>query len=125
MTTQETMTTQDVATRLVELCRKGEWETAQRELYADNAVSNEPYATPAFEKVTTGLDAIIEKGHKFEAMVDDMHGVTVSEPLLTAGSIAFNMVMDITMKGRNREKMTELCVYEVKDGKIISEHFFM
>jgi hypothetical protein len=33
--------------------------------------------------------------------------------------------MDIKMKGRERGKLTELCVYTVKDGKIVAEQFFM
>jgi hypothetical protein len=119
------MTTQEIAVRLTQLCRKGEWETAQKELYADDAISIEPYATPAFEKETKGLPAIFEKGHKFEAITEEMHGLTLSEPLVATNSIAFNLTMDITMKGRKREKMSELCVYQVKDGKIISEQFFM
>jgi hypothetical protein len=32
--------------------------------------------------------------------------------------------MDVTMKGRPRETMSELWVYKVKDGKIVSEQFF-
>ncbi len=31
--------------------------------------------------------------------------------------------MDVTMKGQDRMAMPELCVYEVKDGKIASEQF--
>jgi len=33
--------------------------------------------------------------------------------------------MDVTMKGQARSSFEELCVYRVKDGKIISEQFFM
>jgi len=29
------------------------------------------------------------------------------------------------MKGRPRANFEELCVYQVKDGKIVSEQFFM
>lgn len=29
------------------------------------------------------------------------------------------------MKGGKRERMTKLCVYEVKDGKIVSEQFYL
>ncbi len=29
------------------------------------------------------------------------------------------------MKGQGRMNMTELCVYQVKDGKVISEQFFV
>jgi hypothetical protein len=32
--------------------------------------------------------------------------------------------MDVTMKGQGRMQMTELCVYVVKDGKIVSEQFY-
>jgi hypothetical protein len=126
MSTQEmTMTTQQIATRLAELCRMGQFEAAQKELYADDVVSIEPYETPEFAKETKGLDAIIEKGHKFESMVEEMHGGSVSEPLVAENSFAFVMSMDMTMKGKGRMNMSELCVYQVKDGKVVSEQFFM
>ena len=119
------MTTQQIASRLSELCRKGEFETAQKELFANDVVSIEPFATPGFEKETKGLQAVIEKGHQFEAMVERTHGITVSDPLMAGNAIAFVLDMDITMKGQDRSKMNELCVYQVKDGKIVSEEFFM
>ena len=117
------MTTKEIAERLVLHCRKGAWEAAQRELFADNAASIEPYPTPAFEKETKGLPAIIEKGHKFEAMVEKMHSLKVSDPMVASNSFACTMEMDITMKGQGRMNMAELCVYDVKDGKIIAEQF--
>jgi hypothetical protein len=126
MVAQESqVSTQEIAKRLVEYCRKAEWEKAQRELYAENATSTEPYETPDFEKVTKGLKAIVEKGNKFSAMVDKMHSLEVSEPLVTETAIAFTLTMDVTMKGQERMKMPELCLYRVKDGKIISEEFFV
>jgi ketosteroid isomerase-like protein len=123
--TTTTMTTVDVANRLVELCRKGDFETAQRELFSDEAVSIEPYSTPDFEKETHGLEGILEKGKKWGEMVEEAHGMDVSEPLLADSSFAVTMMMDVTMKGGQRMKMTELCIYHVKDGKIVSEQFLM
>ena len=119
------MKTEDIAKRLVALCREAKWEKAQRELFADNAVSIEPQATPMFAKETSGLQAIVEKGHKFDAMVEKIHSLTVSEPLVATSSFACTMQLDITMKGQGRMNMSELCVYEVKDGKIVSEQFHM
>ncbi len=119
------MTTQQVATRLVELCRTGGFETAQKELFAEDVISIEPYPTPEFEKETKGLPAIIEKGHKFESMVEQMHRLTVSDPIVASNSFACIMRLDMTMKGKERMDMTELCVYQLKDGKIVSEEFFM
>jgi len=124
-TTTEVMSTTEIANRLVELCSKGEFETAQKELFADDAISIEPHASPAFEQETKGLDAIIEKGKKWSEMVQEYHGMNVSQPLVSDNSFAVTMWMDVTMKGQGRMQMTELCVYNVKDGKIVSEQFFM
>jgi ketosteroid isomerase-like protein len=119
------MTTHEIAGRLVALCREARWETAQQELFADDAVSIEPMATPAFAKETRGLAAILEKGRTFDALIETLHALTVSEPLVAGNSIACIMGMDVTMKGQARLQMAELCVYQVKDGKIVSEQFFM
>jgi hypothetical protein len=119
------MSTNEIANRLVELCRQGKWEQAQKELFANDAVSIEPHASPAFEKETKGLNAIVEKGKKFDAMTEKLHGVDVSEPLVAGNSIAFKLIMEITMKERPKESWEEICVYQVKNGKIISEQFFI
>jgi limonene-1,2-epoxide hydrolase len=119
------MSTAEIARRLVALCREAKWEAAQKELYAADAVSIEPHATPAFEAETRGLDAILEKGRKFSAMVEQMHTLTVSDPLVADNSFACTMRLDATMKGRGRMDMTELCVYDVKNGKIVAERFHL
>jgi hypothetical protein len=118
------MTTQQIATQLAAFCAKGEFEKAQKELYADDVVSIEPFATPAFEKETKGLPAVNEKIRQFMGMVDEVYGLKVSEPLVAGSAIAFTLDMDVKMKGRDRETMSEVCVYAVKDGKVISEQFF-
>jgi ketosteroid isomerase-like protein len=123
--TTTTMTTVDVANRLVELCRKGDFEAAQKELFADDAVSMEPHGNDDFQKETKGLDAIIEKGKKWGEMVEEYHEMQVSEPLVSDSSFAVTMKMAVTMKGRGRMDMNELCIYHVKDGKIVSEQFLM
>jgi len=117
------MNTTDIATQLVAHCRQGRWETAQRELFAATAVSREPFASPGFDQETKGLAAIIEKGRKFETMIEQLHSITISDPLVAANAFAVTMAMDVTMKGQPRRLMSELCVYEVKDGKIVSEQF--
>jgi hypothetical protein len=117
------MKTEEIAQRLVALCREQKWEVAQRELYAPDAVSIEPYASPAFEKEVKGLPKILEKGRKFAGMIEQTHSHTVSDPLVAKDSFSCTMTMDVTMKGEGRMNMTELCVYDVKDGKIVSEQF--
>ena len=120
-----TMTVQQIAHRLAELCNQGDFEKAQKELFAEDAVSIEPEAGGGFEKETKGLPAILEKGKQFGAMVEETHGCNVSDPLVAGNVIALSLNMDVTMKGQKRSTMSEICVYKVKDGKIISEQFFM
>lgn len=117
------MTTAEIAQRLVSLCREQKWETAQRALYATDVVSIEPYETPTTPKVTKGLENIVQKGRQFVASVETMHSLSVSDPIAAGSSFACTMAMDVTMKGQGRMQMAELCVYDVKDGKIVSEEF--
>lgn len=119
------MSTQEIAKRLADLVGKGEFEAAQRELFAEDAVSIEPQASEAFAKETKGLRAILEKGQKWGAMVEKVHSCSTSTPLVAGNAIAMSLAMDLTMKGRGRMQLAEICAYEVKDGKIASEQFFM
>jgi len=119
------MTVEQIANQLAAYCRNDEFSKAQEELYADDAVSIEPFITPGFDKETKGREALREKDKTFSSMVESRHGTTVSAPLIAGNSFSFVLSMDLTMKGRTREKMEEICVYTVKDGKIIAEQFFM
>ena len=119
------METKSIAQKLAEYCRKGEFEIAQEELYADDVTSIEPEAMGGFEKETKGKKEVKEKINKWMSTVEELHSNEVSEPLISGNSFAVVMDMDITMKGKGRTKMSELCTYTVKDGKITSEQFFM
>jgi hypothetical protein len=119
------MTTQQIANRLAELCRNGDWKTAHNELFAKDAVSIEQHESPGFAKETKGLDAIRQKGDAWEGMVKEVHGMKVSEPQVAGNSFSLVMDMDMTMKDGGRQHMKELCVYETKEDKVISERFFM
>jgi ketosteroid isomerase-like protein len=119
------METKEIAKKLVEYCKHADWNGAHDTLYAPDATSIEPTSTPEFEKETNGLDAIRQKGRKFDSMVEQVHSIEVSEPLIAGNTIAFVLAMDVTMKNQGRMKAPELCVYQVREGKIISEQFFV
>ncbi len=119
------MNIETIAKRLVALCREGKFEDAQRELYADDAVCIEPEGAPPGPMGNAkGLPAIIEKGHQFSAGLEQVHGMSVSEPVIAGNWFSVAMTMDVTMKGRGRMDMREICVYQVRDGKIAHEQFF-
>jgi hypothetical protein len=117
------MTTKEIADKLVSYCRQGKFEDAQKALFSADATSIEAEATPMGPKETKGLSAIIEKGRGFMAMIEKIHSMSVSDPIMADDSFACTMSLDATMKGRGRSAITEVCVYVVKDGKIVSEQF--
>ena len=116
------MTTKEVAEKLVEYCRQGKFEEATKELYALDVVSVEPEGTPDNE--VKGLDGVIAKGEKFNDMVEEFHGMEVSNPVVADKFFTCSMKMDITFKGAARSTMEEVCLYKVDNGKIIREEFF-
>ncbi len=121
-TTQKTMTTQEVANRLVELCRMGQIQQAQEELFSDDIISTEPAHAPI--KSAKGKKAVGLKGAEFAAMIETRHGGSFSEPIVGGRYFSCSMTLDATFKGQGRMTLEEICVFEVKDGKIVSEQFF-
>ena len=115
-----------IANRLVALCREGKYEQAQKELYDDEALSLEPEGVPEGGLGDAeGLDAIIEKGRRFQSMVEAVHGGNVSDPVIAGNWFSIAMTLDVTFKGRGRVVMSEICLYRVNEiGKIDVEQFF-
>lgn len=116
------MTTAEIAHRLVELCRAGKDNQALEELYAADAVSIEPEGSP--NPRAEGMEAILKKGEEFSQMIEAYHGNNVSDPIVSDDFFSVSMELDVTMKGYGRIPMREICLYEVKDGKIVREQFF-
>ncbi|MGN8069622.1 nuclear transport factor 2 family protein [Mucilaginibacter sp. SG564] len=116
------MNTQEVANALVQFCREGKNFEAMNELYADDIVSQEQEG--GYQEFTRGKEAVLEKSKQWHESVEEIHGGTISDPIVTGNFFAVTMEMDITFKGMGRVNMQEICVYEVKDGKIVYERFF-
>ena len=123
MSTQvETMTVQEVANRLVLLCREGKNVDAINELYDDDIVSHEPEGSPM--KVKNGKDAVLDATNQWFESVRELHSSYISNPIIAGDFFACTMKVDATYKEHGRNVMDELCVFEVRDGKIVSDRFF-
>ena len=122
-TLEAVMTTQEVANRMAELFKENKWAEVQHELFSDDAESIEPPHAQGMQSVK-GKEAIRKKGEDFNNMVEEVHGGYAGEPIVAGNYIALAMGFDATMKGMGRQKMDEIAVYEVRDGKIVKEQFF-
>lgn len=121
-TIEKTMTTQEVANLYYELAEQGQFDRIQDELYADNVTSIEP--AHGTWKTVKGIEGVKAKAAEWEAMIEEMHGGYTHKPQVAGNFFTCIMGMDVTMKGQARLKMDEVCVFEVKEGKIVTEQFF-
>ena len=117
------MTTQEVANRLVELCREGKYEQAVTELYSPDIVSVEPEGAP--NRIVKGLEAIVKKGEHFQRKLEKVNTSLVTDPIVAENFFSCAMLMNVVMKGIPQAiDMNEICVYTVSQGKIVREEFF-
>jgi hypothetical protein len=122
-TSTVTRTTAEVANRLIALCREGKFVDAINELYAPHVVSIEPEGGPGAARIE-GFEAVVNKSIQFGKSMEAVHSMTVSDPLIAENFFCLRMHIDLTMTGAGRVQMDELCVYEVKDGKVVRDQFF-
>ena len=116
------MSIQEIADKLVAYCREGKYQECYDELYSPTVVSIEPKG--AMVEVANGLEEIAEKGKQFNEMMEEYHGSSVTDPVICGNHFSIGMTLEATFKDIGREKMEEICVYEVQDGKIVKEQFF-
>lgn len=115
------MTTQEVADKLVGLCREGKYEKAYG-LYAADAVSLEMPGVP--NERTEGLDNILQGFAQWASMIAESHGGTVGDAVVADNHFVVPMTSDVTFKDGRRVNMQELSVYQVEGGKIKQAQFF-
>ncbi|MEM8893316.1 MAG: SnoaL-like domain-containing protein [Bacteroidota bacterium] len=123
MTTEQVMTTQEIADRLVELCREGKYNQVYQELFSPDCWSIEPEGVPS--GTAKGMAAMQEKGKLWNEMVETFHSGSLSDPLVAADHFSIAWFSKITMKGAPGPiDMDEIAVYKVANGKVVSEQFF-
>jgi len=119
------MTTAEVAKKLVEHCRKGDFEGAMKALYAPNIVSVEPMEMQGMPRTTEGIDGVTKKT-KWWVDNHTVHSMAASDPFVSPEKFAVQFDMDVTNKpSGKRMKGSEIAIYTVKNGKIVHEEFLM
>jgi ketosteroid isomerase-like protein len=117
------MTTQEIASRFNELAQQEKWFEIHDELFAENVRSVDPPNSP-YMGYAEGKANVRKKGEDFVKKIEDFHGASTTEPVVAGNHFAVGREMDVTVQGFGRIQLNEVMIYEVKDGKIISEQFF-
>lgn len=118
------MSVRDVATGLVERCRRGDFMGAIDQYYADDIVSMESVSTPEMPAEMRGLDSVRGK-NEWWAENNDVHGVEIEGPFIGDDGFAVRYTFDVTPKATGqRGTMTEMALYTVDNDQIVREQFF-
>jgi ketosteroid isomerase-like protein len=124
MTATAPASTTTVANELVALCRAGRNLDAIAKLYSPKIVSVEPVGTEAMPAEMTGIDAIRQKNER-RLENYEVNSAEVNGPFVGGDQFAVQYVFDTTFKPTGqRSVMTEMALYQVKDGKVVREQFF-
>jgi hypothetical protein len=118
-----TATTEEVAARFNELAQHEKWFEIQEEFFADNVKSIEPAGSP-YMGYAEGKASVRKKGDDFVKKIKDFHGGHTTAPVVGGNHFAVGKTMEVTAEGFGKIKPEQIMLYEVKDGKIISEQFF-
>ena len=119
------METQEIAQKLCEHCRNHTEAQGLQELYAENAVSIEPMAPEGQNPVSEGRAAIQAK-HDWWGQNFEVHNFDLEVPFINGNNFSVIFEIDATDKANEqRWKSKEVALYEVENGKIARESFFM
>ena len=120
---EKAYTIHEVAARFNELAQQEKWFEIQDELFADNVKSIDPPNSPYFG-YAEGKANVRKKGEAFVKKIEEVHRTHTTEPVIGGNHFAAGREVDITVQGLGRIQMNQIMLYEVKNGKIVSEQFF-
>ena len=117
------MNTEEVANKLVELCRNGEWMKAVDELYDKDIVSVEAHEMENMPTEMRGIDQVRGKTVWWENNME-VHSAKVGGPFVAGDKFVVQFDVDVTEKAsKKRIQMSEVGIYTVKDGRVSREEF--
>ena len=116
----------EIGQKMVELVNQGREGEASfvRDYYANDIVSIEGQGTEEIPGRLEGIDAIHGK-HAWWYDNNEVHGVVAEGPFVGHREDQFvvRFAMDLTPKGGERNQMTEVGLYTVRDGKVAQEEY--
>lgn len=114
------MNTTEVANRLYQLCNQGDFKTCYEELYSADCQSIE-----ADGSICNGLEEMAVKGKEWNEGIEEFYGSNIGKPIVSGSHFSLAMGMHLKFKGApEATQFEEICVYQVRDGKVVKEQFF-
>jgi len=117
------LTTEQVAARFNELAQQEKWFEIQDELFAEDVKSIEPQDSK-FLTNAEGKANVRSKGEEFVKRIEAFHSGQTTAPVVAKNHFVVGRKKDMTVQGIGRIQINQLMMYEVRNGKIVTEQFF-
>jgi hypothetical protein len=116
-------TIHEVAARFNELAQQEKWFEIQDEFFSDDVKSVEPPTAKHLHN-EEGKAAVRRKGENWVKRIEALHRAHTTQPIVAGNHFAVGRELDITVRELGRIQTNQIMLYEVMDGKIVSEQFF-
>jgi hypothetical protein len=115
-------TIHEIANGLKEMVSEQKFVDAYQQLFSDDAESIDPRNTSG--QPLKGLTTLVDREKDFLSRTK-IQSISLSDPIIAGSYFTLSLKMSFTLKGQGEMDLEELCLYRVKDGKIISQQFFI
>jgi hypothetical protein len=116
-------TIHEIANGLKEMVGEQKFIEAYQLLFSEDAESIDPLNTSGLP--LKGLATLLAREKDFLSRMVAINKITLSDPIIAGSYFTLSLKMSFEVEGQGHMEVDELCVYKVKDGKIISQQFFI
>lgn len=116
-------TIHEIANGLKEMVGEQKFVDAYQQLFAEDAESIDPLNTSG--QPLKGLATLLEREKDFLSRIIAIDKITLSDPIIAGSYFTLSLKMSFEVEGQGHMEVEEICLYKVKNGKIISQQFFI
>jgi hypothetical protein len=116
-------TIHEIANGLKEMVGEQKFVDAYQQLFSDDAESIDPLNTSG--QPLKGLATLLEREKDFLSRIIAIDKITLSDPIIAGSYFTLSLKMSFEVEGQGHMEVDEICLYKVKNGKIISQQFFI
>jgi len=116
-------TIHEIANGLKEMVSEQRFVEAYQLLFSEDAESIDPLDTSG--QPLKGLTTLLEREKDFLSRITAIHKITLSEPVIAGSYFTLSLKMSFEVQNQGHMEVEEICLYKVKNGKIISQQFFI
>jgi hypothetical protein len=116
-------TIHEIANGLKEMLSEQKFVEAYKLLFSDDAESIDPLNTSG--QPLKGLTTLLDREKDFLSRITAINKITLSDPIIAGSYFTMSLKMSFEVQDQGHMEVEEICLYKVKNGKIISQQFFI